>query len=257
MLLAMDVGNTNVMSGVFDGASLKTNFRVSTKMERTSDELGLMMIAFLRMDGIDPVDVKDVIVSSVVPPMTGTLQMMIRRYFKIEPMFVESGIKIGMNIKYEDPREVGADRIVNAVAAFEMYGGPLIIVDFGTATTFCAVSEKGEYLGGAITPGMQISLDALFHMAAKLSYVELKKPKRVIGKNTIESMQSGIYYGYVGLVDEVVRRFRETLGDHARVIATGGLATLIAPESKTIDEVSPLLTLEGLRIIFERNRKGA
>jgi len=254
MLLAMDVGNTNIVFGVFDGESLKGNYRFSTSLDRTADEYGQIMLSFLNHSGIQAEDITDTIISSVVPPLNDTLSMMVRKYFNCHSIFVDPGIKIGINIKYENPREVGADRIVNAVAAVALYGKPVIVVDFGTATTFCAISDKGEYLGGAIAPGVQISLEALFHTAAKLSWVELKKPKRVIGKNTIESMQSGIYYGYVGLVDGMVRRFIAELGGNPRVIATGGLAELIAPESSTIQEVCPLLTLEGLRIIFEKNK---
>jgi type III pantothenate kinase len=254
MLLAMDVGNTNIVFGVFDGESLKGNYRFSTSLDRTADEYGQIMLSFLNHSGIQAEDITDTIISSVVPPLNDTLNMMVRKYFKCHPILVDPGIKMGINIKYENPREVGADRIVNAVAAVALYGKPVIVVDFGTATTFCAISDKGEYLGGAIAPGVQISLEALFHTAAKLSWVELKKPKRVIGKNTIESMQSGIYYGYVGLVDGMVRRFIAELGGNPRVIATGGLAELIAPESSTIQEVCPLLTLEGLRIIFEKNK---
>ncbi|MEW6201217.1 MAG: type III pantothenate kinase [bacterium] len=254
MLLAMDVGNTNIVFGVFDGGSLKGNYRFSTSLDRTADEYGQIMLSFLSHSSLDCDEITDTIVSSVVPPLNDTLEMTVRKYFRCKPLFVDPGIKVGINIKYENPREVGADRIVNAVAAVALYGKPVIVVDFGTATTFCAISEKGEYLGGAIAPGIQISLEALFHTAAKLSWVEVKKPARVIGKNTLESMQSGIYFGYVGLVDGMVRRFKEELGGSPRVIATGGLAELIASESATIDEVCPLLTLEGLRIIFEKNR---
>jgi len=191
----------------------------------------------------------------VVPPIMYSLEHAIRKYFKLEPMVVGPGIKTGINIKYENPREVGADRIINAVAALELYGGPLIIVDFGTATTFCAVSSKGEYLGGVICPGIKISAEALFQKTAKLPKIDLVKPETVIGRNTVSSMQSGIIYGYVGEVDYIVRRMKKEMkDDNIKVIATGGLARLIASESETIDEINGLLTLEGLRIIYERNK---
>ena len=192
--------------------------------------------------------------SSVVPPLTVPVQRMINRYFGVDPLIVGPGIKTGICIKAENPREVGADRIVNAIAAFEKYGGPLVIVDFGTATTFCAVDHNGDYLGGAIAPGIGISTEALFQRAAKLPRIELVKPKSVIGRNTVAGMQAGIIFGFVGQVDEIVRRMQDELGGDTGVVATGGLANLIAPESKTIDEVDENLTLDGLRILYERNR---
>jgi len=199
--------------------------------------------------------IEAVVIASVVPPIMYSLEHAIRKYFKLEPMVVGPGIKTGINIKYENPREVGADRIINAVAALELYGGPLIIVDFGTATTFCAVSSKGEYLGGVICPGIKISAEALFQKTAKLPKIDLVKPETVIGRNTVSSMQSGIIYGYVGEVDYIVRRMKKEMkDDNIKVIATGGLARLIASESETIDEINGLLTLEGLRIIYERNK---
>lgn len=255
MLLAVDVGNTNIVFGVFDGKDLRTHYRISTMPPRTSDEYGNLVISLLGYDDIHRRDIDAVIISSVVPPLTDGLRGMAKQYFSSEPMFVGPGLKVGLNIKYENPKEVGADRIVNAVAAFNLYGGPIIVVDFGTATTFCAINETGEYLGGAIAPGISISVEALFRAAAKLSRVELKKPTHVIGKNTIESMQSGIFYGYVGQVDEIVRRFKEHMNGKVKVIATGGLAQLIADESAAIEEVCPLLTLEGLRILYEKNHK--
>ncbi len=257
MLLALDVGNTNIVIGVFDGGDLKTHFRVSTAQNRTADEYGHSIISLLGYSGIKQSDVSDVIISTVVPPITDTLREMAHRYFNSDAIFVGPGIKIGMNIKYENPKEVGADRIVNAVAAIALYGAPVIVVDFGTATTFCAINDKSEYLGGCIAPGIGISIEALFRAAARLSRVEVRKPDNLIGRNTVESMQSGIYYGFVGQVDEISRRIKKELGGNPKVIATGGLASLIAADSATIDEVQPLLTLEGLRLIHKRNRPTA
>ncbi len=253
MLLVLDVGNTNIVFGVFDADNLKTHFRISTSRARTSDEYGNLVISLLKYANIKQDDITNVIISTVVPPLTDNLAHMAWKYFKCKALFVDPGVKTGLNIKYENPKEVGADRIVNAVAGYSIYGGPLIIVDFGTATTFCAVTEKGEYLGGAIAPGINISVEALFRMAAKLSRVQLIKPEKVIGRNTVESMQSGIYYGYVGQVDGIVRRIKKEMGGNPKVIATGGLAQLIAIESETIEELTPLLTLEGLRIVYNKN----
>jgi type III pantothenate kinase len=254
MLLAFDVGNTNIVIGVFDGNDLKTHFRVSTSLNRTADEYGHQMISLLRYSGIDQSDIHDVAISTVVPPISENLRIMAQKYFKSDALFVEPGIKIGINIKYENPKEVGADRIVNAVAAISLYGAPVVVVDFGTATTFCAINEKSEYLGGAISPGIGISIEALFRAAAKLQRVEVRKPENIIGRTTVEAMQSGIYYGFVGQVDYLVRRLKQELGGNPKVIATGGFAPLIAADSETIDEVQPLLTLEGLRIIYNKNR---
>ena len=254
MLLAIDVGNTNIVLGVFDGEDLRTHFRLSTSRSRTVDEYGLQILALLRTQGIRQDDIDSVIISTVVPPITDTLAETARKYFNNEALFVDPGIKIGLNIKYENPKEVGADRIVNAVAALAIYGGPVIVVDFGTATTFCAINEKAEYLGGAIAPGIGISMEALFRAAAKLPRVQFKRPDRIIGKNTVESMQSGFFYGFVSQVDGVVTRMKQELGPNSKVVATGGIATLIASASETVDEVSPLLTLEGLRIIHDKNK---
>lgn len=256
MILVVDVGNTNIVFGAYDNKKLLTHWRMRTDKDKTSDEFGLFIVNALNYEKIDAGSIKGVIIASVVPPIMYSLEHAIRKYIKVEPIVVGPGIKTGMNIKIENPREVGADRIVNAVAAHEIYGGPLIIVDFGTATTFCAVNSKGEYLGGIICPGVKISADALFQRAAKLPRIELVKPENVIGKNTIASMQSGIIYGYVGQVDYLVKRMKKEMKeDNIKVIATGGLARLIASESETINEINAHLTLEGLRIIYERNIK--
>ncbi len=255
MILVIDVGNTNTALGLYDDKLLLNNWRIKTDAKKTSDEYGMMIHHFFSFCGYNIENVNSIVISSVVPTIMYTLQHMVRKYFKQEALVVGPGIKTGINIRYENPREVGADRIVNAIAAFELYGGPLILVDFGTATTYCAISENGEYLGGAIAPGIQISMDALFQKTAKLPRVELVKPDTVICKNTINSMQSGIIFGFVGQVDFIVNRMKKELGSvNTKVIATGGLARLIASESETIDEINGLLTLEGLRIIYERNK---
>ncbi len=253
MILAVDVGNTNTVLGVFDGDELLADYRVSTDKQRTADEWGMLLLELLGHGKIDVSGICGVIISSVVPPAITELEKMSRRYFRCEPEIVGPGMKTGMPIRYENPKEVGADRIVNAVAAYELYGGPLIIVDFGTATTFCAVDECGEYLGGAIAPGIMISAEALYMRAARLPRVELTKPQSVIGKNTVSSMQSGILYGFVGQVDGIVRRMKRELGGRAKVIATGGIAEAISFESDEVDEVNRNLTLIGLRILWERN----
>lgn len=256
MLLAIDVGNTNIVYGLFDGERLAHQFRVESGRGRTADEYVVVLRQLLAISGVPDGAVDAVIVASVVPALTEPMVELARRGFDREAVVVGPGIKTGMAILYENPREVGADRIVNAVAAYERVKGGLIVVDFGTATTFDCVTPKGEYLGGVISPGIQISADALFQRAAKLPRVEITKPPKVVGRNTVNSMQSGIVYGYVGLVDGLVERLREELDYPCEVIATGGLAKRIAPLSRTIGSVDDDLTLRGLRILYERNAAG-
>lgn len=257
LLLVIDVGNTNIVFGVYRDKELLYDWRIATERDRTSDEYGLLFEQIFRYHGLSLKEVKNVIISSVVPPLMHTLPAMSIKYFGIDPIVVGPGVKTGMNIKYDNPREVGADRIVNAVAAYEKYGGPLIIVDFGTAITFCAVSKEGDYLGGAITPGIKISAEALFMRTAKLPKVEIAKPERVIAKNTTNSIQSGLVFGYIGMVDYIIEKMiKEMEQDEGKVniIATGGFSSLIASESKYIKKIDKLLTLDGLRIVFERNK---
>jgi len=254
MLLAIDVGNTNIVYGLFDGPKLVHQFRVETSRGRTADEYAVILRQLLAMKEIEPGDVSAAIIASVVPALTDPMIDLVRRAFGREALVVGPGIRTGMAILYENPREVGADRIVNGVAAYERFKSGLVVVDFGTATTFDCVSPKGEYLGGVICPGVQISADALFARAAKLPRVEIAKPPKVVGRNTQHSMQSGIVYGYVGLVDGLVDRLIEEMGFPCAVVATGGLARLIAPLSRTIKEVDDDLTLTGLRILYERQQ---
>lgn len=257
-LLAIDIGNTNVSLGIFDyagaDAKLVEHWRLGTHREQTSDEVAISLRSLFAQGEVAADRVEDVIISSVVPPLLPIWERVSVKLFGRSPLVVGPGIRTGMPVRYENPREVGADRIVNAVAAFELVGGPVIAVDFGTATTFDCVSGEGEYLGGAIFPGIVISMEALFDRAAMLHRVELARPKSVIGKTTTHSLQSGLLYGYAGMVDAMAERIRAELGADARVVATGGLAGRIADESRCIDRVEPFLTLEGLRLLFEKNR---
>ena len=254
MLLVFDVGNTNMVLGVYEGTELKKHWRINTDKEKTSDEYGILISNLFQYDKVDMNSITDVIISSVVPNVMHSLENFCIKYCNKKPLIVGPGIKTGLNIKYDNPKQVGADRIVNAVAAIEKYKSPMIIIDFGTATTFCAISEKGDYLGGTIAPGIKISSEALFQRASKLPRVELAKPGTAICKNTVSAMQSGIIYGYVGLVDKIISMMKSELGgDDIKVIATGGLSVLIASETDSIDFVDKFLTLEGLRLIYDKN----
>ncbi len=254
MLLVMDIGNSNIVLGVYQGEELRYHWRLATDRNKTEDEYGMLVRSLFNSVGLALSHVEGVIFSSVVPPLNLAIERMCVKYFGKKPLVVGPGIKTGLNIKLEYPREVGADRIVNAVAAIHYYGTPLVIVDFGTATTFCYVDERGQYLGGAIAPGIAISTEALVSRAAKLPRIELAKPPSVVGRNTIASMQSGIYYGFIGQVEGIVRRFKAESKTVPTVVATGGLAPLFANETDCIDIVDPNLTLKGLRLIYERNQ---
>lgn len=254
MLLTIDIGNTNISLGVYSGEELGPSWRVSTDHQRMPDEYGLQLEGLLKHGDLIPEDISGVCLASVVPQLTGVFIQACREYLSLEPLVVDAGVKTGVKILYETPKSVGADRIVDAAAVQHLYGGPACVVDFGTGTTFDAISATGDYLGGAIAPGIGIAADALFRRAAKLPKVELNTPPSVIGKNTPNSMQSGLIFGYVGLVEGMVDRFRNELGPDMKVIATGGLTDIIARETDVIDIVAPWLTLDGLRIIWDMNQ---
>jgi len=258
MLLAIDVGNTNTVLGLYrldeEKSELAAHWRVTTHRTQTADEYGVLFVNLFEMNGLKPSQVGHIIISSVVPPIDSTLRQVCEEYFHVQPLFVEPGIKTGMPVLQENPADLGADRLVNCIAAFDRYGGPCVVVDFGTATTFDVISAKGEYIGGAISPGLGISADALFSRAARLGRVDIKRPTKVIGTNTLTHLQSGLYYGYIGLVDGILARIVAELGVQPRVIATGGLARQISEDSRFIGEIDDMLTLDGLRLLFERNR---
>ena len=253
LIFVFDVGNTNIVLGVYEEDVLKYHWRIETNRNRTEDEFGMTIKSLFDHAGLRFSDINGIIISSVVPPIMFALERMCQKYFHVKPLVVGAGIETGLNIKYENPREVGADRIVNAVAAIHEYGSPLIIVDFGTATTYCYVNEQRQYMGGAIAPGIGISTEALYSRAAKLPRIEIARPESVIGKNTVSAMQAGIVYGYVGQVEGIVNRMMQQSEKKPTVIATGGLSNLIAQESNMIDIVDPYLTLKGLILIYKRN----
>ena len=254
LLMVIDVGNTNTVCGVFRGDEILRDFRISTDIDRTADEYAALLLPLLHSADLDPADATGVVVCSVVPPLNLTFELLSKRYFHQEPLFVEPGVKTGISIRYENPTEVGADRIVNGLAARELYGAPVVVADFGTATTFDVVNEDGEYAGGVIAPGLGISAEALFSHASRLYQIDLRRPKHLVGRNTAGAMQSGLYYGYVGLVDGILARLLEELGETTTVVGTGGEADLIASGSKFIREINPQLTLLGLKMIYDRNR---
>jgi len=254
MICVFDVGNTNMSAGVWNKQDLVGHWRIRTDTMRTCDEYAIIVSQMFGLNGLGFKQIDAVVISSVVPTVMMELECLSTKYFKCKPLIVEAGIRTGLAIKYDNPREVGADRVVNAVAGYHKYGGPLIIVDFGTATTFCVINHKGEYLGGAIAPGIKISTEALVSRTAKLPRVELVKPKSLVGKNTISSIQAGIIYGFVGQVEGIINRMKKELGYEPKVVATGGLASIIAGETDCIDVIVALLTMEGLRLIYELNR---
>jgi type III pantothenate kinase len=255
MLLAFDIGNTTVAIGVFRETKLVKSWKIKTDREKTSDEYGAVLLDLFQVSEVQPKKIEAAIISSVVPPLTPVIQDTCRDFFGPEALVVGPGLRTGMPILYENPLEVGADRIAAAVAAFQKHGGPAIIVDFGTATTFDAISAKGEYLGGAIAPGIQISAEALYLKTARLPRIEIRKPKRAVGRTTVSSMQSGLYFGYIGLVTNIINEIQKEFGTSAKVIATGGFGSQMTPEVPAINVYEPDLVLEGLRIIFERNRE--
>ncbi len=256
MLLAIDIGNTNIVIGVYRGEELLAQWRVASDIQKMPDEYAMLLISLAGRFGVSLTDLCAAVVASVVPPLTTTFEEMIERYLGFSPLVVGPGVRTGIRILSEDPRGVGADRIANALAAYRLYGGPAIVIDLGTATTFDAISKDGAYLGGAISPGIHLAAEALFRATAKLPRVELQTPKTAVGRNTPAAMQSGLIFGYVGMVEGLVARFQQELGGTARVIATGGLAPLIAKETSVIEVVNPGLTLHGLRLLYELNRGG-
>ncbi len=254
MLLCVDIGNTNITIGLYRGEELVAHWRVSTDQQKMPDEYGILLLSLMARQGLESSEIRGVSVASVVPPVTDMILEMLDSYVGVEPLLVGAGIKTGVAVRYDNPYEVGADRVVNAAAAFRLYGGPACIVDFGTGTTFDALSATGDYLGGAIAPGVRVAAEALFLRTAKLPRIDLTRPRKAIGTNTADSMRSGILFGYVGLVEGMVERFRRELGPSMRVIGTGGLAKDIAQETDVIEVVDPWLTLKGLQIVYELNR---
>lgn len=255
MLLTIDIGNTNLTLGLYEGDTLGAHWRLATDHNRMPDEYGLQFLGLLQNAGKTIQDIQGISLASVVPPLTGRVIQACREYLKQEPLVVDAGIKTGIKVRYEDPKAVGADRICDAVAVMKLYGGPACVVDFGTATTFNAITKDGEYLGGAITAGINLAAEALYTRAAKLPRIDLQVPPSVIGRNTVHAMQSGLLFGYVSMVEGMVNRFRAELGSDMKVVATGGLAEVVAHETKVIDIIAPWLTLEGLRLIWEINEK--
>jgi type III pantothenate kinase len=252
VLLVADVGNTNTVIGVFDGPRLLVSWRLTSRREQTADEYGVFFETLLRTRGLEPQNITGIAISNVVPPVQQTLEWMCEKYFGVTPFVVEPGVNTGMPLLIDNPREIGPDRVVNAVAAVSIYGPPLIVIDFGTATTFDCVSARGEFLGGAIAPGITTALDALLSRAARLFRVEMVRPKEAIGRNTVTNIQSGVVYGYAGLVDGLVERMRQEMSGAPTIVATGGLAPLVADVARSIQHVNPDLTLEGLRLLYER-----
>lgn len=257
MILTMDIGNTNIKTALFEDSEMVRYWRISTNKNYTSDEYGILLINLFAHQGVAPEQVEGIVISSVVPTINYTIDHMCQNYFHLTPMFLGPGVKTGINIKYENPRELGSDRIANAVAAYEEYGGPVIFIDFGTASTFGVVDEKGSFLGGSIFPGIKLASEALSSGTAKLPRFELTRPETVIGRTTLTNLQSGMYYGYVGMLEHIVGRMQQELGKKATVVATGGMAQLLAQESKVIDHVDGQLTLKGLHLIYQRNKAQA
>ncbi len=255
MLLAVDIGNTNIALGIFEGRKLSQHWKIRSEREKTSDEYEIVLLNLLSLAHLEAKDIKAAIISSVVPPLTPVFQELSQELLGIRPLVIGPGLKTGIPILYENPQEVGADRVVASVAAFEKYGGPAIVVDFGTATTFDAVSAQGEYLGGAIAPGIQIAAEALYLKTAKLPRIEIKKPKQAIGRTTVTSMQSGLFFGYIGLVSNIIREMSKELGEELNIVATGSFASQIYSDLEEVVHLEPFLVLEGLRIIHERNKE--